>query len=322
MTAADPTIVTNSIGLRLVEISAGDFMMGGEESVAATLASFSNSEPEWFEGELPRHKVRITKSFLIGQYEVTLKQFSEFCHAADYKVEIERDNKPIWGYDKDQRFVFSNKFRPWAPLAWNPEAQHPVTIVSWNDAISFCDWLSKKEGLLYRLPTEAEWEYACRAGSTTRFHFGDDPNLLIRYANAADSVRRAALTDNSLTWMDKNMRPFVFLPGSDGYAWTSPVGKFQPNAFGLYDMHGNVSEWCSDWYGKDYYANSPIDDPKGPSEGSYRVARGGSYFTSVATLRCASRNKGSPSASSASVGFRVVREFNEGDKSSTVRHGK
>ena len=149
---------------------------------------------------------------------------------------------------------------------------HPVVYVSWNDADEFCKWLSKKEGKTYRLPTEAEWEYACRAGTKTRYSFGDDPQELVRYANAADQDRKKLCPgcnvmipsfDASGKPTGKKI-PFPFLAGSDGFAWTAPVGKYKPNAFGLYDMHGNGWEWCSDWFDEHYYEKSPVDDPTGP----------------------------------------------------------
>ena len=128
--------------------------------------------------------------------------------------------------------------------------------VSWNDAVAFCKWLSRKEGKSYRLPTEAEWEYACRAGTTTRYHSGDDPETLAKVANVADATAKAKFP--AWKWTIK---------ASDGYVFTAPVGQFKPNAFGLYDMHGNARQWCADWYGGDYYGKSPVDDPNRPRHG-------------------------------------------------------
>ena len=189
--AAEPRVTTNSIGMKLVTIPAGEFMMGAEEDRADTLNRFPYCDPKWLDGELPRHKVRITKAFDMGQHEVTLGQFLKFYHDANYKVEAERDGKPSWGYDNEgKRLIESPLFRPWDPKAWKIEMDHPVIYVTWNDAVAFCEWLSKKEGKTNRLPTEAEWEYACRAGSNRRYHFGDDHEELIRFANAADKDRQ------------------------------------------------------------------------------------------------------------------------------------
>ena len=139
--------------------------------------------------------------------------------------------------------------------------------VSWNDAVAFCKWLSRKEGKTYRLPTEAEWEYACRAGTTTRYYSGDDPETLAKVGNVADAAVKAKFPDWKFT-----------IKANDGYVFTAPVGKFKPNAFGLYDMHGNAWQWCADWYGPEYYAKSLADDPTGPASGNGRVLRGGSWY--------------------------------------------
>ena len=150
--------------------------------------------------------------------------------------------------------------------------------VSWNDAVAFCKWLSRKEGKTYRLPTEAEWEYACRAGTTTRYYSGDDPETLAKVGNVADAALKAKFPDWKYT-----------IKANDGYVFTAPVGKFKPNAFGLYDMHGNAWQWCTDWYGAEYYARSPIDDPTGPDSGAVRVLRGGSWFVRPFFSRSATR---------------------------------
>ena len=125
--------------------------------------------------------------------------------------------------------------------------------VSWNDAVAFCKWLSKKEGKTYRLPTEAEWEYACRAGTTTRYYSGDDPETLAKVGNVADAAFKAKFPDWEYT-----------IKANDGYVFTAPVGKFKPNAFGLYDMHGNAWQWCADWYGEEYYAHVARRRPNWP----------------------------------------------------------
>ena len=309
--AAELEVITNSIGMKLVAIPAGEFMMGAEEDRVDTLNHFLYCDPKWLDGELPRHMVRITKSFYMGQHEVTLAQFLKFYHAANYKVEIERDGKASWGY-QDGKLIESNRFRPWAPLAWKPEMDHPVIYVSWNDAFAFCEWLSKEEGKTYRLPTEAEWEYSCRAGTSSRYHFGDDQEELIRFANAADADNKAGTPNAIIVTFDKDGKktdkniPFPFVSRRDGYVWTAPVGKFRPNAFGLYDMHGNAWEWCSDWYGRDYYEKSPTDDPPGPSAGSSRVTRGGGFRAAPVLLRCARRGVAVPSYRNYYTGFRVV----------------
>src|SRR5262249_37756723 len=137
----------------------------------------------------------------------------------------------------------------WRNPGFEQTDDHPVVVVTRGDAQAFCDWLSKKEGRYYTLPTEAQWEYACRAGSRSRFSFGDNEGQLPEHA-----------------WIVSN---------SDHK--THPVGKKKPNAWGLFDMHGNAAEWCLDWYDRDYYARSPRNDPPGPLEGKNVVCRGSGW---------------------------------------------
>jgi formylglycine-generating enzyme required for sulfatase activity len=318
--AAEPETITNSLGMKLVHIPAGEFQMGAEEDPTDTLNAFPYAQRDWLEGETPRHRVRITKAFYMGAYEATLKEFLQFYHAAKYKIEAERDGKPSWGYNAAGKLIESANFRPWQP-GWVQTQDHPVNYVSWNDAVAFCNWLSRKEGKKYRLPTEAEWEYACRAGTTTRYWCGNDPEELVRVGNVADEdckIRFAAMRGGAgavIAQFDKDGKktntqiPFPYVSRRDGYAFTAPVGKFRPNAFGLYDVHGNVWEWCSDWYDKDYYGQSPVDDPQGPAAGSSRVLRGGGWFLSPPVVaRSASRFGAGPARRYDDVGFRVVRE--------------
>ncbi len=129
-----------------------------------------------------------------------------------------------------------------------------VHRVSWNDASAFCDWLGQQESGAYRLPTEAEWEYACRAGTTTRYHSGDDPETLVEVGNVADATARM------------KFRNWTTMNGSDACVLTAPVGQYRPNAFSLYNIHGNVWEWCWDVYNADYYKHSPTSDPRGPGQ--------------------------------------------------------
>lgn len=309
--AETPRTITNSIGMKLVLVPAGEFTMGAEEDRGETIKYFPYVDPKELKGELPRHKVRITKPFYLGQYEVTLGQFMKFHRDAKYKTEIERFDAGF-GENEEGRFTFSTDFRPWTP-GWKIEMNHPVVYVSWNDADAFCKWLSKQEGKTYRLPTEAEWEYACRAGSEHRYHFGDDPEELIRYGNVADQDRKLIAKDSTIPLYKDGKEtdtkiPFPFASGRDGYKWTAPVGKFQPNIFELYDMHGNVWEWCSDWYDEHYNAQSPPNDPQGPAAGRGRVLRGGGFADILVRLRCAHRGGSFPEFSFNCIGFRVVCE--------------
>jgi formylglycine-generating enzyme required for sulfatase activity len=199
----------------------------------------------------PQHSVRISKGFYMGITEVTQSQ---------WKAVMRSNPSEFRGDDL------------------------PVDNVSWDDTVKFCEKLSRLTGKFYRLPTEAEWEYACRAGTQTRFYFGDDPNILGQYA-----------------W---------WLGNSEGK--THPVGQKKANAFGLYDMHGNVEEWCSDLYDDEYYERSPRVDPESTDRGIFRVLRGGSccYLEGSIGLSCrsAAREATYPYMRTNTDGFRVVME--------------
>ena len=163
---------------------------------------------------------------------------------------------------------------------------YAASWVSWDDAVAFCKKLSAREGVKYRLPSEAQWEYACRGGTQTAFGFGDDDSELGDYA-----------------WFEDNAYAV-------GEKYAHEVGQKRANGFGLHDMHGNVHEWCSDWYAKDYYNESPKRDPMGPDEGTFRVFRGGSWgpsFPGVDSWRSAARRADSPFSKSGGMGFRVLR---------------
>jgi formylglycine-generating enzyme required for sulfatase activity len=243
--------IVNSIGMKLVRIPAGTFMMGSPED-------------EGSEDERPQHKVKISKAFYMGVYTVTQAEYekvmktnpSHFCARGG-------------GGGKVKGMHTSN---------------FPVENVSWNDAVKFCEKLSaleeeKKAGRVYRPPTEAEWEYACRAGTKTEYHSGNDE---------ADLKKVGWYSANS------GKRPHE-------------VGeKKQANARGLYDMHGNVWQWCADWYARDYYKEGDKTDPEGPKKGIYRVLRGGSWFLEARYCRAAYRIRADPYGRGNDFGVRVV----------------
>ena len=295
--------ITNSIGMKLVLIPAGEFMMGSGESAEETAAFFKKNSGldylwAWdFRNEHPQHRVRITKPFYLGNCHVTRGQFRKFVKDSGYKTDAENGKKPgADGWDAETGKSGFNKDYSWRNAGFQQTDEHPVVNVSWNDAMAFCHWLSRKEGKTYRLPTEAEWEYACRAGTTTRYYNGDDPEKLAEVANVADATARAKYL--YWTWAIK---------ASDGYVFTAPVGQFKPNAVGLYDTHGNAWEWCADWYDADYYSKSPTDDPTGPDTGNCRILRGGSW-NSPPDLACsAERNFSFSDQRNARKGFRVAR---------------
>jgi sulfatase modifying factor 1 len=183
----------------------------------------------------------------------------------------------------------------WRNAGFTQGDDHPVVNVTWNDAIEFCKWLSEKERKEYRLPSEAEWEYACRAGTTTAYVGGDDPETLATYGNVADGTAKAKFPGLDST-----------ISARDGYVFTAPVGEFRANAFGLHDMHGNVWEWCRDWYRKDY-EELGVDDPVNLAAGSERVFRGGSWASYAVNCRSSLRSYQEPTVRSYYLGFRVVR---------------
>jgi formylglycine-generating enzyme required for sulfatase activity len=188
----------------------------------------------------------------------------------------------------------------WRDPGFPQGEDHPVVNVTWNDAVAFCGWLSRKEGKTYRLPTEAEWEYACRAGTTTRYNFGDEPEDLAGSANVYDATSHPLY--NEALWGRYE------LGSRDGFCFTAPVGRFRPNRWGLYDMHGNVWEWCSDWYGENYYKQCPVDDPKGPEAGIRHSRRGGAWHSFALYVRPCYRNYNTPQSRYPNLGLRVVLE--------------
>ena len=276
---------TNSVGMKLVMIPAGAFLMGSPQNEEGRHAS-----------EGPQHEVEITQPFYMGVAPVTIGQFKAFVKDSGYKTEAEKDGKGGFGYNAAKRRAEQMPTYNWKNTGWDQTDEQPVVNVTWNDAVKFCEWLSKKEGKTYELPTEVEWEYACRAGTETRFWCGDKDEDLKGNANIAD----ASLKEKDPTKTD-------VVAWDDGYAFTSPVGKFKPNPWGLYDVHGNVWQWCADWFDRGYYANSPRQDPKGPDSGQERVLRGGSWLAGTPReCRAAERHHFEPSHRNTHNGFRVV----------------
>ncbi|HET6881646.1 MAG TPA: SUMF1/EgtB/PvdO family nonheme iron enzyme [Pirellulales bacterium] len=291
---------TNSIGMRFTLIPAGEFLMGSDESVADIEQAFGKHEwlkSERIAAEHPKHRVRITKPFFLGVYEVAKEQFKRFVEAEDYRTDAEKDGEGGYGWSQNDKAFTQKAEYTWRSWGVNQSDSSPVVNVSWNDAVAFCQWLSGKEGKGYRLPTEAEWEYACRARTTTRFYNGDDPESLVKIGNVRDGTAR-----ETFTWWTYTVK------AKDGFAFTCAAGRFRPNLFGLYDMTGNAAEWCADWYSEDYYADSPLDDPQGPAAGSFRAIRGGGWIDLPVACRSAYRNIGTRIFRLNQIGFRVVCE--------------
>ncbi len=288
--------ITNDIGMKLVWIPPGTFSMG------------SPADEKDRDTDETQHLVTLTRGFYLGKYEVTRGEFRKFVEDDKYVTEAEKDGRGGFGYDPEQKAFCQRKEFNWRNTGFAQTDVHPVVNVSWNDAVAFCRWLSCKEGKAYRLPTEAEWEYACRAGTTTRFEFGDDERNLKQAANIADLSLKAKWDYSNLN--NKDVQKYLTewfekVSWDDGYAFTAPVGQFKANQFGLYDMHGNVWEWCQDWYGD--YPDRAVTDPSGPSEGSPRVFRGGGWSHWGRYCRSAFRGGDSPADRFDSLGFRVAQ---------------
>ncbi len=256
-------MTVNSIGMEFVLVEAGTFQMGSSDDEA---------------DEKPVHNVKLTNPYYIGKYEVTQKQFREFVNATGYKTEAERgDGSWIWNgseWKKDANANWKNIF-----IGDN----RPVVCVSWNDAIAFIKWLNQKEGTnAYRLPTEAEWEFAARGGKNA--------------------------SSNGNKFSGSNNLNDVAVNSNNSRSQTANVGSKQPNELGIYDMTGNVWEWCNDWYDENYYKNSPTQNPQGANSGSVRILRGGSWGVDDYVCRVAFRLRDNPESRSNYLGFRLAQD--------------
>ncbi|MCI5161192.1 MAG: formylglycine-generating enzyme family protein [Candidatus Electrothrix sp. AX5] len=286
---------TNSIGMEFKSIAPGTFFMGsclysradkerdnelkqqGLPPQGPTCPAQVPEDKNALEEETPQHKVKIRKGFQLGIHEVTLGQFKLFLAALN---------------DQERSKIETEEFEN--TNTHGDEAA--VAAVSWEDAQTFIEWLNQKEGgEKYRLPTEAEWEYAARAGSKTIYFWGDTLEKAPEYSWF--NMEHADL----LIWFPEG-------EFNKKENFSHPVGLKKPNAWGLYDMAGNVWEWVNDKYSATYYQNSPNVDPTGPEAGALRCFRGGSWYGSATNLRSAFRGLNVPTHRSDSLGFRVVRE--------------
>ena len=269
-----------STGIKFIRIPHGSFMMG----------SLTDEEGRDTD-EGPVHKV-ILDAFWISCYEVTVGQFSVFVNRTGYVTEAEREGYS-WIYTRkwERRKGYS-----WKNTGFEQTEDHPVVNVSWNDAKKMAEWLTRISGKKIRLPTEAEWEYACRAGTSTSRFWGNEPDKACAYANVADITAKGRFP----AW---NVHECT-----DGFIFTAPVGSFKANPYGLFDMLGNVWEWCEDTYLIKSYGRKPQHNPLVKTKGvSDLVIRGGSWYSRPRYVRCASRDHLHDSHRRGNdVGFRLV----------------
>jgi formylglycine-generating enzyme required for sulfatase activity len=225
---------------------------------------------------------------------VTFDQFAAFVAETGYDAGTE-----CWTYEGGK--AAQRQGRSWRNLSYAQTGSHPAGCLNWYDAKAYVDWLSKKTGKSYQLLTEAQWEYAVRAGTTTRYFFGDQEKDFCRYGNGADQTARSKI-DGAQAW--------ITVPSSDGHAYAAPVGSFAPNGFGLYDVHGNAWQWLEDCWHENYQAV--------PSDGSAwlsgncdgRMTRGGSWGWGPRYLRAAGRSGDAPHKRWDAYGLRVARMLN------------
>ena len=278
------------VSMRLMLIPAGAFLMGSPAD-----------EPNRPTSEKPAHAVVLRRPFFMGRTEVTYSQFAAFVADSRYQTTADREG---WAWAVSGRSFANVRGASWREPGYPLTGDHPVTEVSLDDAVAFCDWLSASSGLRVRLPTEAEWEYACRAGSPAAYAWGGDPNGGAGWCNAADrsAAGKVVIDGPAFDW-------------DDGQVFTAPAGTYKPNAFSLFDVHGNVWEWCADWYDEGCYRQSAgggakaIEDPYGPAFGPQRVARGGGWRSGPDDCRSARRLPVEQDLRRFDIGFRVMVEI-------------
>ncbi len=273
---------TNSLGADMVRIAPGEFLMGSPREEADRQAALMKEKkitswyPESPKSEAPPRRTKITKAFHLGAHETTLGEFRKFAAETGYRTDAEKDGKGADGKVAG-KWTTKPEFN-WKDMGYDRTDDYPVVNVTWNDAVAVCEWLSKKEGRKYRLPTEAEWEYACRAGTSTPSFWGDE-----------DEKR------NDHAWT-----------GANSGGGPHPVGKLKPNAWGLYDMLGNVYEYVQDWWSPNPYDPAQSVDPAGPARGTAKIVRSTSWGTNAMHARSAFRGSAGLAHRNMRDGFRVA----------------
>ena len=257
--------LSDTASMKLVKVPAGKFMMG-----SPTTEKYRHRDGR----ETPQREVTISKDFHMGICEVTRGQFGAFVKDAKYVTQAGREG---WAFAWDGRVWGKVAGASWKKVGFEQTDAHPVLCISFDDAVAFCRWMSRKTSRPVRLPTEAQWEYAARGGTQTAYAWGDKRDDGHGWANASDATAK------------KRFRGWKGFKWEDGHVFTAPVGYYKANAFGLHDMHGNAWEWCADWYAKDYYKNGAKVDPTGPESGSTRVLRGGGWMSTASRCRVSGR---------------------------------
>lgn len=269
-TQAWTTGFTNSLGMSLTLVYPGRFRMGrndGDDLMFRNSDTTSDSYSFGVEAEKPSHTVDLTEPVFVGTHEVTVDQFRSFVQRAAYRTDAEKQGYQNQAYIDGSGTPTKTSGLSWHHPGFDQAGSHPVVHVTWNDADRFCHWLSLQEGLKYSLPTEAQWEYAARAGTQTAYWISNDPERLTEIGN----VRDATAAERFPSWTGTSKT-------RDGFVFTAPVGQFRSNPFGLHDVHGNVWEWCADRFDVAYYRDSPRSDPAGPDVGTERVYKGGCFY--------------------------------------------
>ena len=276
-------VLGNGVILEMVWIPGGTFLMGSPQG-----------EEGRYQGEEDPQTQLTIDGFWMGKYEVSVRQFGRFIADTAYQTDAEKAGKS-YRYNENDGSLGKQTGLSWRNPGFAQADSHPAVQISWNDAMRFSEWLSRKSGKSYLLPTEGQWEYACRAGSTSVYAWGDNAESGSGWLNGADQSLKRKF--NPAHW--------EYFSFDDGYVYTAPVGSFHPNAFGLHDMHGNTVEWCLSLYKP--YPYSELDGRNDPSPDRPRVLRGGSWRYKPTFCRSAIRfRKDNPSITFYDTGFRVA----------------
>ncbi|MCE9530742.1 MAG: formylglycine-generating enzyme family protein [Planctomycetes bacterium] len=280
----------DELGFTFVLIPPGEFRIGSTKDEPGHSVSGYDETPQ---------QVTLTKPFYLAKHETSVGQFRQFVKANEYRTDIEKtgggnahDDKAVWKHRPGTTWL-----KPGFAGPFELKEEHPVVHVSHTDSRAFCAWLQKNvktKGVVIELPTEAQWEWACRAGSGERYWWGKDEDTTGKVANVGERSLKKVQPDWPRTVMNMD----------DGHAFLAPVGSYQANAFGLHDMLGNVWEFCSTHYG--LYPKEPATDPGDLDPKRGFAVRGGGWSNIAADVRCGSRNADPPHFGHSNLGFRVA----------------